>query len=97
MLEKLKKFLNRRVEVTMRMVLMLTLAMVVVVMATAFNLEAQQRSAHDRCVETQQRARATAPALRALVAAHQKDGDPAATAVWQKYLAAAQANPIPKC
>lgn len=90
-------FLRRRVEVTIRMVVLLTLAMLIVTLGTAFNLKAQQLAAHQRCVETQERARATAPAIAKLVEAHRLDGDPHATAVWQEYLDAARKNPAPSC
>ncbi len=49
------------------------------------------------CVERNQRATATAPALQQLVTAHRADHDRHAAAVWQSYLDAAKRAPIPKC
>jgi hypothetical protein len=72
-------------------------AVLVLTLGNGFSLWAIQRDSHQRCLETAQRATATRPALAALVEAHRLDGDPHATAVWQKYLDAANKNPIPKC
>lgn len=72
-------------------------AVAVLALGNGFTLKAIQQDAHRRCVETATRAAATRPALAQLVEAHRLDGDPHATAVWQKYLDEAAAHPIPKC
>lgn len=97
MADRIRAFLNRPVQVTMRSVLLLTVAMVIVMMTTAFNLKAQQVATRQRCEENAKRAAATAPALAKVVAASRADGDRHMTAFWQSYLDVIKRNPVPKC
>jgi hypothetical protein len=72
-------------------------AVLVLTLGNGFSLWSIRRDAHNRCVETAERAAATRPAPAKLVEAHRLDGDPHATAVEQQYLDAARRNPIPTC
>ena len=94
---RLRAFLDRPVQVTMRLVLALTLAMVIIALTTAFNLKAQQLASRARCLDLARRNAATAPALEKVVAASRADGDQHMASFWQSYLDIARRNPIPKC
>lgn len=72
-------------------------AVLVLAGGNSFTLWAVQNNAHQRCLETRQRAIAAAPALAQLVEASHKDGATNTEAVWRTYQIAVRQNPIPKC
>lgn len=81
----------------MRMVVLLTLAMLIVVMTTAFNLKSQQVEAHQKCVTAQTNAQNARGLLEKIVVAANKDGDKNMADFWQNYLNKVNAAPPTKC
>lgn len=57
----------------------------------------QADQAFRECTARNDRARASVKAFGALVAAHRRDGNPRAAAVWQGYLDQIKKTPIPPC
>ena len=76
---------------------MLIAALLLLAIGNGFALTWQQRTSHAECVDRNQRAVATAPALAKLVQATRADGDAHMAQVWEQYRRLSQSAPIPKC